>query len=226
MGRTIQLTAADGHVFDAYESRPAGAVQGAVVVAPEIFGVNAHIRAVADGYADQGWLALAPALFDRSRRGYEAGYGQADIEAGIGLMRSIDIEDALRDVAAALAHAASAGKAGIVGYCWGGNIVWVAAARLPGLACAVPYYGGGIPGFAAESPRCPVMLHFGERDHSPTPEQARAVVAAHPQVQAFFYPAGHGFNCDQRASFDADSAALARDRTLGFLREHAGRGAA
>ncbi|MCX7962491.1 MAG: dienelactone hydrolase family protein [Burkholderiales bacterium] len=223
MGRTIELKADDGHTLAAYLAEPAGTPRGGVVVIQEIFGVNRHIRAVADGFAADGYRVVAPALFDRVRRGYEAGYSQPEIQAGVELMQKLDWEKTMLDVRAAVAEAAKAGKVGIVGYCFGGTVAWVAAARLSGLACAVPYYGGGMPGFIGEKPRCPVMCHFGELDQSPTPEQARAIAAAHPEIAAYFYAgAGHGFNCDQRASFHAPSAALARERTLQFFRAHLG----
>ena len=220
MGNFIELAAADGHRFAAYRAQPDGTPRGAVVVAPEIFGINSHIRGVADGFAADGYVAIAPALFDRVRRSYETGYSQDEIQAGIALMQQVGMEQAIMDVAATVEHAHAAGKVGIVGYCWGGTVAWVAAARVPGLACAVPYYGGGVANYAAEQPMCPVMFHFGEQDTHPTPEQARAVAAAHPMAEAHFYPAGHGFNCDQRGSFDADSSALARRRTLEFLQRH------
>lgn len=223
MGTFIELTAADGHRFAAWESRPAGKPRGGLVIAPEIFGINGHIRSVADGYAADGYLVVAPALFDRLQRNYETGYAPADIQAGVALMQKIRMEDALKDVAAAVAHAASAGRVAIVGYCWGGTVAWVAAARTAGLACAVPYYGGSMPSYATEVPACPVLCHFGEEDKSPTPQQARALLAAHPEVAAHFYQgAGHGFNCDQRASYNPQAAQLARTRTLAFLTQHVG----
>lgn len=220
MGNFIELVAADGHRFSAYRAEPNGTPRGAVVVAPEIFGINSHIRGVADGYAADGFVAIAPALFDRVQRNYETGYSQEEIQAGIALMQQIDIAQAMMDVRAAVEHAKAAGKVGIIGYCWGGTVAWVAASRVPGLACAVPYYGGGVANYIDEQPECPVMFHFGEQDTHPTPEQAKAVAAAHPQTEAHFYPAGHGFNCDQRGSFDAASSALARERTVQFLQRH------
>jgi carboxymethylenebutenolidase len=192
------------------------------VVVQEIFGVNSHIRGVADGYAADGYLVIAPALFDRVRPGYESGYTQPEIQAGVGLMQQVAWDDAIKDVAAAMEAVTHAGKVGIVGYCWGGAVTWLAAARIPGLAAAVPYYGGAIPSLNAEQPRCPTMLHFGERDASIPVDKARAVAHAHPDVTTHFYPAGHGFNCDQRASYDAEAARLARERTLAFFREHVG----
>ena len=219
---TIELTAADGHRFAAYVAAPEGKARGAIVIAPEIFGVNSHIRSVADGYAADGYLAIAPALFDRAQRDYDTGYSPDEIQAGIAVMQKVDMADAMTDVAACVAHAAQAGKVAIVGYCWGGTVAWVAAARASGLACAIPYYGGGIPSFADEKPACPVMFHFGEQDKSPTPEQAREVAAANPSAIAHFYDAGHGFNCDQRGSYDAAASKLARGRTLEFLAKHLG----
>lgn len=221
-GNFIEMVAADGHRFAAYEAAPAGQARGAVVIAPEIFGVNSHIRAVADGYAADGYLAIAPALFDRVQRDYESGYSPDEIQAGVAVMQQVDIADALKDVAACVEHAQPAGKVAIIGYCWGGTIAWVAAARVAGLACAVPYYGGSIPSFADEQPNCPVMFHFGEQDKSPTPEHARKVAAANPSAIAHFYDAGHGFNCDQRGSYDAAASKLARSRTLEFLAKHVG----
>jgi len=222
MAGFIDLTSADGHTFKAYVAHPTGTPRGALIVAPEIFGINSHIRAVADGYAADGYLAIAPALFDRAQRGYETGYSQPEIQAGIAVMQKVAIDDAMKDITTCVAHGSSAGRVGIVGYCWGGTLAWVAAARVTGLACAVPYYGGGMPGFIGEAPKCPVMMQFGEQDTSPTLEQARAIAAAHPQHQAHFYPAGHGFNCDQRGAYDAASAQLARTRALAFFAQHLG----
>jgi carboxymethylenebutenolidase len=219
-GKFIELVASDGHRFVAWESTPAGEARGSVVIVPEIFGVNSHIRSVADGYASEGYHAIAPALFDRVQRNYEAGYSADEVQAGIALMNQIDIDSALTDVKACVEQGKRVGKVAVIGYCWGGTVAWVAAARVPGIACAVPYYGGGIPDFAAEQPECPVLLHFGEQDKKPSPEEARKVVEAHPSTTAHFYPAGHGFNCDQRGSYDAESSRLAGQRTLAFLAEH------
>ena len=218
----VELLAADGHRFAAWQASPAGEARGAVVIAPEIFGVNSHIRSVAEGYAADGYYALAPALFDRVQRDYDTGYTAEDVEAGKAIMEKVSIDAALADVKACVEHCKRAGKVGLVGYCWGGTIAWVGAARLEGLACAVAYYGGGIPDFADEQPECPVMFHFAEQDKRPTLAQAREIAAAHPEAIAHFYPAGHGFNCDQRGSYHAESARLARERALAFLREHIG----
>ena len=222
MGKMIDLEAADGHAFQAYLAEPATRPRGGIVVVQEIFGVNSHIRAVADGYAADGYLTIAPALFDRVQRGYESGYAQPEIQAGVAMMQQVPWDAALRDISTAVEAVKHAGEVGIVGYCWGGAVAWLAAARVPGLAAAVPYYGGAIPALAGEAPKCPTMLHFGEQDASIPVDKARAVASAHPEATTHFYAAGHGFNCDQRGSYDAGAAQLARERTLEFFRRHVG----
>jgi carboxymethylenebutenolidase len=222
MGKTIELTAADGHKLLAYRAEPVGNPKGALIVAMEIFGINSHIRSVADGYAADGYLAIAPALFDRAQRGYETGYSQDEIQRGIAMIGKVNLDDTMKDVAAARDNVSAAGKVGIVGYCWGGTVAWKAAADVAGLHCAVPYYGGGIPGLIGLKPRCPVMCHWGETDASIPLDKAKAFAAAHADQTHHFYAAGHGFNCDQRASFDAEAARLARRRTLEFLTRHLG----
>jgi len=222
MGQNIELQADDGHRFQAYVAQPAGKPRGAIVVVQEIFGVNSHIRSVADGYAADGYLAIAPALFDRAQRGYDTGYSPDDIQAGVAVMQKVNLDDAMRDVRACVAHVAGAGKVGIVGYCWGGTVSWVAAAKVDGLACAIPYYGGGIYGQIGQQARCPVMFQFADQDKSPTLAQAQEIAAAHPQAITHLYAANHGFNCDQRGSYDAASAKLARERALAFLGRHVG----
>ncbi len=227
MSETVFLEAADGFNCPCYVARPAQAARGAVVVVQEIFGVNSHIRSVADDFAQQGYLALAPALFHRLRSDVELGYAAADVEQGRTLKAAAEALPApgvLADVAAAVAYAAAhgGGKVGIVGYCWGGLLVWRSACTVPGLDAAVAYYGGGMTGASevARHPRCPVMCHFGEKDHAIPIEGVHAFAKAQPAVEVHLYPAQHGFNCDQRASFDAPSAALARQRTLDFFARH------
>jgi len=223
MGSMIELKAADGHKLAAYRAEPSGKPRGAVVVIQEIFGVNKHIKAVADGYAADGYLAIAPALFDRLQRDYDVGYTQPEIEASRALMQKVDWKQTMMDVEATVAEAKKGGKVGIVGYCCGGTVVWRAAHATAGLVCAVPYYGGGMPNFINEKPKVPTMCHFGELDQSPTLEQAKAIAAAHPEITAHYYAgAGHGFNCDHRGSFNAQAAKLARERTLEFFRKHLG----
>ncbi|MDJ0942689.1 MAG: dienelactone hydrolase family protein [Kiloniellales bacterium] len=220
-GRMIELTAGDGHRLSAYRARPAGVPKAGLVIVQEIFGVNRHIRAVTEGFARDGYMAVAPALFDRRERGLELGYEAEDVAHGRELKAATSWEEAAEDTAAAIAVAAEAGKVGVVGYCWGGSIAWLAACRLP-VAAAVGYYGGQVRELSGETPRCPVMLHFGEQDSAIPLEDVEAVRSRHPKVPIHLYPAGHGFNCDLRGSYHAESAALAQERSLAFLAEHLG----
>lgn len=220
MGKKISLTASDGSVCEAYRADPAGDVRGGVVICQEIFGVNSHIQGVCDGFAQAGYLAVAPALFDRVRNGVDFGYSQDDLQAGLEIMRQIDLNDALKDVEAAAEVASEAGKTGVVGYCWGGTVAWVAATRLTRFSASVCYYGGGIGGLADEAPNCPVSLHFGAQDQSIPMNVVEDFRARHEDLPVFIYDAGHGFNCDQRGSYDAESAKLALERTQSFLATH------
>ncbi len=225
MGHFIELTAADGFKFAAYEARPAGQPKAAVVVLQEIFGVNAHIRAVTDGFAAMGFLAVAPAAFHRLQPGVELGYTPADITTGIELKASAEALPApgvQQDIQAAVDYAASAGKVGVVGYCWGGLLTWRAACLLSGVQAAVCYYGGGMTAAAeiARQPKCPVLAHFAQTDQSIPLEGVAALRQAHPEMEVQMYAATHGFNCDHRGAYDAASAALARERTLAFFARH------
>lgn len=222
MADTLTLTAEDGHKLAAYIAQPESRPKGGVVVIQEIFGVNAHIRAVADDYAAQGYLSIAPALFDRVRPGIELGYSEDDVTKGREIRAQVRNEDALLDIDAAADAVRSAGRIAAVGYCWGGTLAWLTAVRLQGLSAVASYYGGGIGGFASEQPHCPVILHFGERDHAIPPTEVEAVRKAHPELPVHVYPAGHGFNCDQRGSFEPKSAEIARERTLAFFAKHLG----
>ena len=222
MGTMIELTATDGFRLAAYRADPTAAPRGGLVVAQEIFGVNSHIRNVCDGYAADGYRVIAPALFDRYEKDVSIGYSPEDIARGRELKGRADTAAALLDVAAARDALAGSGKIGIVGYCWGGFIAWVSACRLTGFACAIPYYGGGLLEVGAETPGCPVLAHFGERDHMIPVDGVRKFAAAQPGVEVHIYAADHGFNCDQRGSFDAAAAKLARERSLQFLRRHLG----
>jgi len=222
VGKMIELTAADGHKLAAWRAEPQGKPRGALIVVQEIFGVNSHIRSVADGYAADGYLAIAPAFFDRVERGLDIGYSPADIERGRTFIPKMQWDTVIKDAAAALNNVKSAGKTGVVGYCWGGTVSWMAASRLPGLAAAVTYYGGGITANSGEKPKCPVMSHWGETDHAIPLDGVKKFLGEHPEVTSFVYPAGHGFNCDQRGSYHAESAKLARTRSLEFLHKHIG----
>jgi carboxymethylenebutenolidase len=221
LGTTVQGKAEDGHTFEIYRAEPTGPAQGALVIAQEIFGINGHIRSVCDDCAKEGYLALAPALFDRAERDVQLGYGSDDVARGRAIREKISLDDALMDVEDS-ALLAEGQRIGIIGYCWGATVSWAAATRSKTFAAAVSYYGGGVTDLAGEQPNCPVLLHFGERDHAIPLDGVRRLQAIHPELPVHIYPAGHGFNCDQRASYHAESARLARERTLAFLRKHLG----
>ena len=229
MGQFIELQSADGSAIPAYVAEPAGKPKGAVVVVPEIFGVNSHIRSVADGYAVDGYFAIAPSTFHRVKAGVELGYTEADMNAGFALKGAVEAlpqPGVMPDIQAAIDHAAKAsgGKVGIVGYCWGGLLTWRAACTLSGLAAAVPYYGGGMTAGdePARHPKVPVMVHFGDQDHWIPLDTIEAFKKAQPGVQVHVYAANHGFNCDQRGSYNEAAAKLARKRTLEFFAQHVG----
>lgn len=223
----ITLTAADGFASSAYVSEPAGAPKGAIVVLQEIFGVNSHIRAVADGYAAAGYLAVAPSTFDRVEREVQLGYTSEDMGRGVKLKAAVEALPApgvLQDIQAAVDYAAKAGKVGIVGYCWGGLLVWRSAEQLRGLSAAVAYYGGGMTAGSepARKPAVPTMAHFGDKDTHITVESVKAFEQAHPEVEVHLYAADHGFNCDQRGSYAAGAAAAALERSLYHFGKHVG----
>ena len=223
MSETVRLQASDGHELDAYVSQPSGEAVAGLVVIQEAFGVNRHIRSVVDGYSRDGFLAVAPALFDRIQRNVELGYDAADLQKGIAMARQSNHADAVTDVEAALVYMRKrAKKCGVIGYCFGGTMAWLAATRL-GTDAAVGYYGGRIEQFAQENPICPVMLHFGSLDKHIPREGIDRVQAAHPEVKIFWYEADHGFNCNDRASYNASAAKQARDRSLEFLKKHLGK---
>ena len=227
MGQFTQLKAADGQVIPAYVAEPKGPAKGGIVVIQEIFGVNAHIRAVADGYAEQGYLAVAPAIFHRVKPEVELGYSEDDMSAGMALKAATEALEApgvMQDIQAAIKHASQAGKVGIVGFCYGGLLTWRSACQLAGLSAAVPYYGGGVttPDEIAHKPKVPVLAHFGDQDKWIPLESVEAFKKAHPEVEVHVYHANHGFNCDHRGSYNAEAAKLARERTLAFFAKHVG----
>jgi len=227
MSETLQLAAADSFQFPAYVARPEGTMRGAVLVVQEIFGVNVHIRAVADGYATAGYLAVAPDAFHRVRQSVQLGYTPQDIQAGIALKAQVEALPApgvLADLQAAVDYAATASGARVamVGYCWGGLLTWRSACLLRGLSAAAPYYGGGMTMGVelTRQPKCPVLCHFGAQDHAIALDTVEAFRRAQPGVEVQVYDAQHGFNCDHRGAYDAAAAALARERTLAFLALH------
>lgn len=218
---TLQLRASDGKTLSAYVARPEGTPRGAIVVVQEIFGVNSHVRRVAEQYAAEGYVAIAPAMFDRFQKGVELGYEAKDVEQGVAFMMRTTNASTLADLDAAIAAVSHAGRVGMVGYCWGGRSTYLAACHA-GIAAGVAYYGGGIPQLLPDTPRVPMMFHFGERDSHIPPGDVDQVRKANPQAVFHLYPAGHGFNCSERQDFDQVSSQLAFERTIEFFRKHVG----
>ncbi len=218
---TLQLRARDGNELSAYVAKPEGAPRGAIVVVQEIFGVNSHIRRVVEQYAAEGYVAIAPAMFDRFEKDVNLGYDAKGMEQGIALMMRTADATTLADLNAAITAVAHAGRVGMIGYCWGGRSTYLAACHSD-IAAGVAYYGGGIPALLRDVPRCPMMFHFGERDSHIPLTDVEKIRAAYPAGQYHLYPAGHGFNCSERADFDAASARLAFDRSIEFFRKHIG----
>lgn len=219
-----RMRMSDGAEIAVYHARPVGARRGGLVVIQEIFGVNAHIRSVANGYAADGYEVLAPALFDREHPGFEVGYDADAVAQGVALSRERHpIELSIADARSCVEALRGDGPVFLTGYCYGGSVAWLAAARIEGLAAVSAYYGRMIPDHADDAPRCPTIAHFGRRDAGiPLDGVGKVIAAKHPNVEIFLYDAGHGFNCDQRADFDAPSAALARERTLALFRANGG----
>ncbi len=223
---TKRLTAGDGHTFTAYVAEPSGSPSGALIILQEIFGVNDYIRRTADAYAEEGFLVIAPALFDRIEQGVELTYDGDDMQRAVAYMQKLDPRTALLDIAAAFGEAKRSKRGvGVIGYCYGGFMSWLTATRGEDLAvrpdCCVGYYPGGIGSVAAEEPSCPILLHFGANDTHIERAQIDAVQSAHPEVEIFVYEgAEHGFSCDARASFNPEAAGLAEQRTLRFLQTH------
>jgi carboxymethylenebutenolidase len=220
MGEMVQLHAKDGHTLDAYAAQPGVPMTTGLVIVQEIFGVNAHIREVADRYAEDGFVTIAPAIFDRIEPGVELGNEDADRQRAMALLTKFDMEKAVDDIAAAVEWLRGLGvKVGVVGYCLGGTLAWLSATRLP-IDAAVGYYGGRITQYLGERPKVPVMLHFGEQDQHIPQSEIDAIANAYPGVSIYTYPAGHGFNREGSAGYSASCATRARARTLEFLREH------
>lgn len=224
MGDWIRLKAKDGHEFDAWKAEPEGAPKGAVVVIMEIFGVNSHIREVAEGYARDGYVAIAPAIYDRIKPRLECGYTPDEIAKARDWRAQCDLDEVIMDVEAAVDEASKAGKVGMVGYCWGGSIVFVSCCRMGGkVAAGSGYYGGQITPHLDEEVNAPLMLHFGEKDGGIPLDDVERIRAAKPGVEVFVYEgAGHGFNCDHRADHHPAHAQTARERTLALFASHVG----
>lgn len=225
MNQIAELTANDGFSFPAYIAQPTENPKGGIVLLQEIFGVNSHIREVADAYAAAGYLVVAPATFHRVKPGVDLGYSDADMTEGMGYKTAVEALPApgvMQDIQAAIEEASQGGKVAVVGYCWGGLLTWRSACMLDGISAAVSYYGGGMTAGddAKRQPKVPVLAHFGEQDHWIPLDSVEAFRQAQPGVEVQVYAANHGFNCDQRGSYGEAASKLARERTLAFLAEH------
>ena len=221
MGDQISIKMQDGFELSAYRSMPSAQSKGVVVVIQEIFGVNAHIREVADGYAAQGYSAIAPALFDRIECDIELGYAQADMGKGIELaFQGLEMAQTMKDLQSVVDYGAAQGAVGVVGFCFGGLLTYLSACQLKGVAAASSYYGGGIAGVLDHQPKCPLIMHFGELDaHIPMTDVDK-IKEANPRIPVHVYDADHGFNCDHRASYSEQAAELALQRTLAHFDQH------
>jgi carboxymethylenebutenolidase len=219
VGEIIKLKAADGFSFSAYTAGPGNATKGVVVV-QEIFGVNHHIRDMADRFAALGYAVVAPAVFDRAQRDVELGYTQGDIDKGREIRMKLSDADVMKDIEAAADHLTGK-RLGIVGYCFGGTVAWWGATRTGKFSASSCWYGGGIPGTKNEAARCPVQMHFGEKDASIPMTDVDAVRAAQPKVEVYVYEgAQHGFGCDERGSYSKPDYDLAQQRTVDFFAKH------
>jgi carboxymethylenebutenolidase len=223
VGKMVEVTASDGRTLGVYRADPTGSPRGAIVLIQEIFGVNGHIRKVCDGYAADGYVCVAPAVFDRVSKDIQLGYGPDDVKVAMETRAKLNWDDVLKDVEATKDAVADVGKVGVIGYCFGGSVAWLAATRLD-FACAVSYYGGNVADFADEKPKCSVICHIGAQDKAITAEKVGIIRSKRPEVEIFIYDgAPHAFNNDAReGSYHAPSAKLARERTITFLEAHIG----
>ena len=221
MGQTITLTASDGFKLGGYRAEPATKPKASIVVIQEIFGVNSHIRDVCDRFAAERYVAVAPAIFDRIEPNFQSGYSPDEVAVARKFVANPDWAAMLRDTQAAIDSVKDVGPVGIVGFCLGGSVVYGAATKANDLSAAVGYYGGAIVRFADDRPKVPTLLHFGEKDTGISMTDVETIKAKRPDVEIQIYPgAQHGFNCDQRASYDRPSADLAWQRTLAFFAKH------
>ena len=221
MGHDIKLTASDGFQLGGYHADPTGNAKGALVVIQEIIGGNHHIRNVCDRYASEGYVAVAPSIFDRIEPNFQSGYSPDEVAVARKFVANPNWSAMLLDVQAAIDSVKDVGPVGIVGFCLGGSVAFVAATKLSGLHAAVGYYGGAIARFADDKPKVPTLLHFGEKDTGIPQSDVEIIRAKRPDVEIHVYPgAQHGFSCDERASYDKASADLAGQRTLAFFAKH------
>ena len=221
MGQDIKLTASDGFKLGGYRADPADTPKAAIVVIQEIFGVNHHIRSVCDRLASAGYVAIAPSIFDRITPDFQSGYSPDEVANARKFVADPDWAAMLRDTQAAIDAVKDVGPVGIIGFCLGGSVAYAAATKLTGLKAAIGYYGGAIVRFADDRPKVPTQLHFGEKDSGIPLTDVEAIRAKRPDVDIHVYAgAQHGFNCDERASYDKNSADIAWPRSMDFFAKH------
>jgi carboxymethylenebutenolidase len=224
VGEAVTLTSRqDGFSFGAYRAAPPDARRGGLVLIQEIFGVTGQIRRQADAFAADGYETLAPSLFDRLERGFEAGVDGAGVALGRRYSQATPWDQVAADLTAAIASLIP--PVFVAGFCWGGTAAWLAACRCEGVAAVSSFYGRRIPELMGETPRCPIILHFGRLDSSIPPSVVEAIGEKHPDIPIHLYDAGHGFAADERTDYRPDAAQLGRLRTLQiFARNSGGRG--
>ena len=222
MGQNVALSTKDGHTLNGFVAEPPGTPKGGVIVIQEIFGVNGHVRNLVDMFAGHGYLAIGPALFDRIEPGIELDYNETDFAAAREHRGNLNDEWILNDVSAAADRISSAGKVGLIGYCFGGYVAWISACGVDALACSVSCYGGGVAARAANDvPNCPVQFHFGDKDHAIPMGDVQAIRDAHPDIPSFIYDdSAHGFCCDDRDVFNAGSCERTHGRALELFAAH------
>ena len=217
MADRITLTSPhDDFQFEALHAEPQGQRRGGVIVIQEIFGLDQYVQADVARWAGLGFEVLAPSMFDRGQKGFTAEHDPDGLAAGVKLATGNGPDNAMSDIQACVDALKDRGPVFIVGYCYGGTMVWLAASRVKGLSAGSSYYGGQVAGMAGLPLHCPVIVHLGRKDaHIPADEVSAKVTAAHPEVPVYIYEAsGHGFNNDGRPDSDLDDAKLARKRTL------------
>jgi carboxymethylenebutenolidase len=216
-GSMIRVKSRDGFELDAWHVKPQGPRKGGVIVIQEIFGLSDHVKEMAERFGAAGYEAIAPSMYDRAERGFIV--QPQDVAAGMARGRELAMgngqENALNDMGGVFDVLSKAGKVCITGYCYGGTMSWLAAARIDGLAAASCYYGGNIPQMVGLKPKCPTICHFGAKDaHIPLVGAVDKIEAMHPDVPVYVYDAGHGFARRNSADYDAASDALAFERTI------------
>ena len=223
MANMITIESRDGFHFDAYLAKPAGEPKASLVVLQEIFGLNKHIQSIADFFASQGYLVIAPATQHRSVKNLSLGYSPEDMAQGIqhkAVVTSLPNNPVMMDIQASIEYVSTAGKVGVIGYCWGGFLAWKSACELKGLSAAVSYYPGGIETTDELTPSCPTMLHFANDDKHISLEIVETFKHKQAQSEVFTYDGQHGFNCDVRSAYNANAANLALQRSLSFFKKN------